>query len=199
MATLNFNAQTVQPSQPLEPIPSGWYTCQITESVIEPTKSGNGHFLKLTLKVLEGEYSGRTVFDRLNIDNPNETAVTIAYETLSAICHATGVIQVSDSSELHGRPMNVKVKLTPANDRYDAGNEVKGYAPLQQQAAAPMQQPAQGQPVMQQPAPAMQQPAAPVQQQVPPQQPAPAQQAAPAMQFNAPPQQAAPRPPWAQQ
>ena len=127
MALLNFDANTVDPRQSFDPIPAGWYKFMIVESEQKPTKDQQGAYLQLQLKVVDGEYAGRVVFDRLNLHNKNQVAVEIAYKTLSAICHATGVIQCADSQQLHGIPLEAKVSVSPANDGYDASNDVKGY------------------------------------------------------------------------
>lgn len=132
MAGLNFDASSVPPQEALEPVPSGWYICQIVDSSMEPTKNQQGSFLALELQILDGPYAGRKVFDRLNLNNANQVAQEIAYKTLSAICHAVGILQVADSQQLHGKPLEVKVSLRPAGpggdgQHYEANNVVKGY------------------------------------------------------------------------
>ena len=139
-APLNFDARTVAPNEAFEPIPAGWYNGKIVESEMKATANGQGAFLALTIQIIDGQYANRKVFDRLNLQNQNAVAQEIAYRTLSAICHATGVIQVTDSSQLHGIPMQVKVSLRPAgpgNDgkMYEANNEVKGYKPTEDRKA----------------------------------------------------------------
>lgn len=127
MATLQFDATTVQPNAPLEPVPSGDYLCMIVDSEMKPTSRGDGTYLQLTMEILEGPYQGRKLFDRLNLQNPNAQAVEIAYRTLSAICHAVGVMQVNDSAQLHDKPLIAKVALKPPKGEYGESNEVKGY------------------------------------------------------------------------
>lgn len=129
MAELNFNAEEVQPAGTFEALPKADYLAMMVESEMKPTKSGDGEYLQCSWEVLEGEYKGRVIFDRLNLKNKNATAVKIAYQTLSAICHAIGVLHPRDSAELHGRPCIVKVALKERNDRPgEYSNEVKGYA-----------------------------------------------------------------------
>lgn len=137
MALLNFNAQTVAPAQAFELLPAGWYNAKIVESQMKPTKNGSGAYLALTLEVIDDKYASRKLFDRLNLKNDNPQAVDIAYRTLSAICHATGIVQVQDSAQLHGIPLQVKVKVVPAKDGYEASNEISGYKPIE---SAPSQQ-----------------------------------------------------------
>ena len=68
-----------------------------------------GKYLWLMLDILEGPQQGRKVFDQLNLVNANPTTVEIAQRTLSAICHATGRLQVNDSDELHLIPLTIQV------------------------------------------------------------------------------------------
>jgi hypothetical protein len=131
-----FDASSVDPTMPFEVLPPGRYLVQIVTSEMRPTKDGAGQYLWLELDVLEGEYQGRKLFDRLNLVNPNPTAVEIAQRTLSAICHATGKMQVQDSDELHLIPMMVDVKVQPPKNGYDASNKLR-YLPLEETPPQP--------------------------------------------------------------
>jgi hypothetical protein len=132
-----FDANQVDPAESRDPIPANWYRCVITASEEKPTKAQTGSYLQLTLEVIEGDYQGRKVFDRLNLNNPNATAVEIAQRTLSSICRAVGVMTPRNSSDLHDKPLMVKVSVKPADGQYQASNEVKEYAEPEKGAAAP--------------------------------------------------------------
>lgn len=125
MALLNFNANTVEPNTPMETLPAGEYKVEITDSEMKPTKTG-GEYLQLTLKVVEGNFANRLLWDRLNLVNANATAQSIAQATLSQICRSIGRMNVSDSSELHGIPLVAKV-VVKDDPQYGPKNEVKGY------------------------------------------------------------------------
>lgn len=190
MAQLNFDASQVAPDAGVaEAIPAGWYNVMADESEMKPTKDGNGAFLALRFTVLDGQFVNRKVFTRLNLRNANPVAQEIAYKQLSAICHAVGVMQVADSTQLHGRPLKIKVKVRAASGDYEASNEISAYKNINEQVEGPSAQaPAAGgapwgnAPAAAPAAPwAPQQPAAAVApvQQFAPQQPAPAQAAPP--------------------
>lgn len=123
----NFDANQVEPQADLSPIPAGEYRAAIIDSQMKSTKSGNGQYLELTMEIVDGQYKGRRLWDRLNLANPNATAVQIARSTLSSICRAVGVLTPKDSSELHNRPMVVRVALRKREDNGEDTNEVKGY------------------------------------------------------------------------
>jgi hypothetical protein len=156
-----FDATQVEPGQSFEILPAGDYEVHIVRSDMKPTKAGTGHLLELEMDVLSGECVGRKVWDRLNIVNENQTAQEIAQRTLSAICHATGVMHVRDSEQLHFHPMIAKVAVEERKDKPgEYSNRVKAYKPRDggaapaHVAAAPSQAPAAA------PAPPPQQPAA---------------------------------------
>jgi hypothetical protein len=129
MANLQgFDANTVEPSNDMEPIPDGKYVAVITDSEMKPTKSGAGNYLQLVFQIVEGEYANRLLWVRLNLDNPNATAVDIARRELSAICRSVGVLVPSDSGDLHNLPCKITVKLKRRNDTGELQNEIKGYA-----------------------------------------------------------------------
>ena len=138
-----FNAAEIEPNTAYEPIPAGWYQVVITDSEQKPTKAMTGSYLQMTMEVIDGLHKGRKVFERLNLDNPNQTAVEIAQRTLSAICRATGVMTPRQSGELHDKPMMAKIAVKPAANGYDASNEVKGYEPANGAPANPQQPTAQ--------------------------------------------------------
>lgn len=134
MVQINFNAAGVKPNATLEAIPTGHYPVMITNTTEKPTKKNDGAFIEVEMQIQGGEFAGRKVFDRLNIKNNNQTAVDIAYATLSAICHVTGRFQIQDTAQLHGVPFIVVVQKkvredlpVPVGEVPNYTNEVKGY------------------------------------------------------------------------
>ena len=134
-----LNAKTRKGNNMFDPIPAGKYIAAITESEIKPTKNGSGHYLELTFDILDGQYKGRKVWARLNIDNPNATAVRIARGELFSICRAVGVMQPQDSIELHNLPLSIKVTCKKRDDTGEITNEVKGYEAKATAAGRPQQ------------------------------------------------------------
>lgn len=130
-----FDANTVEPNAPRDPIPAGWYRAAIIESEEKPTKAQTGSYLNLKFEILEGPHAGRHVYDILNLNNPNQTAVEIAQRTLSAICRAVGVRTPKNSSDLHLKPVMILVAIEPPKDGRDANNKIKGYEPITGAAA----------------------------------------------------------------
>jgi len=135
MGGQQFDANQVEPSASYEPMPAGFYPMMITDSEMKDSKSG-GQYLKLTVEVCDGAMKGRKVFTNLNLVNANQTAVDIARRDLSAICHAVNVLTPQDTQELHYKPFVGKVKVRPAQNGYEASNEMAGYEPATEANAA---------------------------------------------------------------
>jgi hypothetical protein len=127
MAQFNFDASQVAPQAATGPVPAGNYLAHITESDVQPLKSGKGTGLKLTFEIIDGQYKGRRVWENLNIQHENEDTQRIAQSQLSALCHAVNVIKLQDTAALHLKPVNIKVVVREAQGQYQASNNIKGY------------------------------------------------------------------------
>ena len=124
-----FNAEDYDPNFSFEHLPAGDYTVIITDSKDVNNKSGVGSHLLLELEVIEGEYHGRKLWDRLNNNHPNSAAVDIANRKQSAICRAVGKLRVKDSFECHNIPLRARLIVTQ-DEKYGAQNEILKYLPV---------------------------------------------------------------------
>jgi hypothetical protein len=127
MAELNFNAEEYEPMGSFDPLPVGEYVVVIESSEKKPASTGKGEYLQLVYNVIDGEYQGRRLFDRLNIENESEQAQTIARRALSSICRAIGIMNPKTSEELHDKPFVVKVGIRPAKGEYGPSNKITEY------------------------------------------------------------------------
>jgi len=126
-----FDAKQVDPNKAaFEVFEPGSYPVMIVKSEMQPTKDGGGQFLYLELDILDGPHKGKKLFDRLNLVNngpKKETTEAMAQRTLSQICHAVGVLECTDSEQLHMKPMMAEVVVQPAKGQYEASNAIKKY------------------------------------------------------------------------
>ena len=129
MATLDFDAEGVEPMGSYELIPAGTEVlAMITDTGMVETQKKDGQYLKVEWEIVEGEYEGRKLWVNLNLDNPNDKAVEIAKRELSSICHATGKVKVGESEDLHGIPCYLKVGIKKGDSKYpEDKNVIKEY------------------------------------------------------------------------
>lgn len=162
MVAYAFNAQAYQPQYGagggLPAGPNGEpqkYKVIISDSTQESTANGQGGFLKLALKCIEGPFKDQVTYDRLNLHNQNPKTVEIANKQLSAYCHVTGQFMLQDTQQLHNIPIIIEVGLQkPPNPEgyteikrlFDINGNEAGKAGSGPQVHAPAPQPPQGQP-----------------------------------------------------
>ncbi len=127
MAELNFNASEI-PEDSFEPAPESDYSLQIIRSEMKETNAGTGQYLELRIQILDEPFTGKLIFERLNLINPNPTAVKIANRTLADICIACGTQEIEDSEELHGIEFKGHVVIdVDESGEYPPQNAVKKY------------------------------------------------------------------------
>ena len=143
MAQLNFNADANMTNS-YDLLPKGKYLAMVIYSEIKPNKARTGDLLKLTFEVIDGAGKGRKVFESINIRHENKVAEKIGTEALNSLCLATGVMNLTDSEQLHNIPVMIDVVIESGKDGYDDQNRVKNYssanagsAPAPARAAAP--------------------------------------------------------------
>lgn len=137
MAQFSFDTGSVEKRESnYELLPAGWYTAQATESEIVPLKSGNGNALKLTFEVISEGFRNRKLWVRLNVRHSNPQAEQIAQQQLRELCESIGLARFNDTSELHYKPVQVKVKIRKDDTgQYEDQNEVSGFKPAGGMAA----------------------------------------------------------------
>jgi hypothetical protein len=143
MAQISLNMEGVDHQTSFEPLPAGVYVCQVTDSGAKFSKNNRPN-LNITMTVVDGEFTGRKIFDNFTLDH--EIGLKI-FKTLCVVAGHPNPNFVRDSEELHG--LYAKVRIAIKEDPgYAPKNVVKGYmaadgsptvAPAAQQsrAAAP--------------------------------------------------------------
>jgi len=116
-------------------LPAGKYPLHVTDSDVKSTKNNNGSYLDCTLEVIEGEYKGRKLWAKFNLENQNPEAVRIAQRQLADLCLAIGHQgELRNSEHLHYKPFVGRVEFiasgttTKSGYTYDRdSNDVKGF------------------------------------------------------------------------
>ena len=127
MPIIDFDVTSYEPQikSSFEPLPPGDYQAIISDSAIKATKAGTGEYIELTMQITDGQYSGRRIWERLNVSNPNKTAEEIARSQLNAIRGALGIAKLESTEQLHDKPFVLSLDL----DRKEpTRNRVMGYS-----------------------------------------------------------------------
>ena len=130
----SFNARQIEPiDRSFDALPPGWYDAIVQEAVIKQNSAKSGYFLEIRYGITQGLFKGSVIIDRLNIVHSNEVTQRIALGELSALSHAVNVLDWSDTRQLQNIPLKIKLKVTPASDKYDPGNQVTSWKPANYQ------------------------------------------------------------------
>lgn len=116
-----------------EPLPAGEYQVNIGGAELCNTKAGTGQYINLALDVIGPTHQGRKLWAKLNIRNPSAKAEEIGRSQLNSVMRAIGLVNLSDTDELIGGKLTVKVTIK--DDEYGRGNEVKAYKAIGGSAA----------------------------------------------------------------
>ena len=93
-------------------LPAGEYVAQVVEASIQQPNSGDGYYLALTWKIIEGAYEGRQVWQRITYQHSSEQAQTIGRKTLKDLCVATEVAeQVDDAEVFLFKPVRIRLGI----------------------------------------------------------------------------------------
>lgn len=123
----NFDPAAYPSNRSFPPLPEGEYIAEIVESLAKTNSQRTGTYIQLKLRVIEGPYRGRFVWDRLHRSNPNHDAVRISNTRLAEICRAFDVPRPRDTEEFHHRPIRVRIRCVKRKDNGEIVNEVGGY------------------------------------------------------------------------
>ena len=110
-----------------DPLPPGWYGASITEAKLKPTKDGNGQYISVRYTITGPTHEGRVVFGNLNTRNASLKAEEIGRAQLGDIMRAIGVPRLSDTDQLIGGGLQIKIASRPADGQYAEQNEIKDY------------------------------------------------------------------------
>ena len=123
-----FNVETLPTStKNFDPLPPGWYAASITEAELKTTKMGSGEYIKVRYTITGPTHQGRVVFGNLNTRNASLKAEEIGRAQLGEILRAIGVPVLSDTDQLIGGTLQIKVVIRPSDGQYAEQNEIKDY------------------------------------------------------------------------
>ena len=109
-----------------QPLPAGWYSATINKAELKATKDGTGQYIAIRYDITGPTHQGRVVFGNVNIRNKSEKAEEIGRAQLGDIMRAIGLKQVSDTDQLIGGALQIKLDVK-TDEQYGTRNEVKGF------------------------------------------------------------------------
>jgi hypothetical protein len=113
-----------------DPIPAGWYTASMSAAELKATKAGTGQYIAIRYDVTGPTHQGRVVYGNLNIKNQSPKAEEIGRQQLRDILEAIGVPKVSDTDQLIGHSLQIKVDVEKS-EQYGDKNQIKAFKAIE--------------------------------------------------------------------
>lgn len=113
------------PKSDFEPIPAKLYDGVIHSATLAIVKN-NGQQLKVRIDITGPDHQGRVVFDSVTLKNASVQAVEIGKKRLGEYIRAAGIQRLTDTDQLAGTPVRVRVGIEDKNPEYAPKNVVKG-------------------------------------------------------------------------
>jgi hypothetical protein len=147
---LGLDLGSVEPAQDFSPIPAGTYNVVPVEFTLTDTKENGGKYIKARFDVSDGPYANRVIWENINIQNRNETAVSIGKKTIASLLGAVGINTKQPTTmglirSTIGKRVAAKVAVEQdKTGKYGDQNRIKAILPVSN-APAPQASPRQQQ------------------------------------------------------
>lgn len=130
---IDWNKVEITDYKPLEP---ATYAAKVISSEIAKTKKGDT-MLKLTFEIL-GSNKGRKLFENYMLQHSNPKAVQAGLGRVKSLaaCLDIDFDQLQDTSEFHGKPVGVKLKIEES-EQYGAQNRVVSFQEYEESFLTP--------------------------------------------------------------
>lgn len=91
------------------------------------TRNGGFPMLKVRLRIVEGPFSGDSIFDQNLLDHDNATAKRLGQVRVRDLSRAVGLPDWDHAGQLEGRVCDVEIGIEPARAGYAAKNVIAQY------------------------------------------------------------------------
>ena len=112
LTDINYNAEVQENTGTFIAVPDGFYKAVLIGEELKENSKNTGMLLILNWQIIEGEYTGTVIIDRLNITNQSKQAQDIAQGTLKRILNifkAKYPPESEDMSPHYGKELMIKV------------------------------------------------------------------------------------------
>lgn len=154
-----YSTDHPEASTGFDALPAGWYPAEIEKAEVRDNQKKTGKYLFCQFSVVGEKFANRKLFARITLMHPNEQAVEIGQRELAGLGQACGLAAITDSQELVGKTVQVRVKVVTEDYNKqplpEPDNEIKAYkanGAATQAATQPTQAPRQAPPAQTAPA-----------------------------------------------
>lgn len=109
------------------PLPAGWYQATIETVELKPSNAGTSTYMNIKYSILGPSHQGRVVFGMCGVSNQDAEKEKTSRYFLGQLMRATGLQRLTDTDQLVGANLKIKLSIKAKTAEYDASNNVKEY------------------------------------------------------------------------
>ncbi len=128
MAELDFDVDDAGDNESFSAVPPGEYKVVVLST--EEKVKEKGRTLQIQMKISDGDYANRQIWDFLLVHHTSQKAQDISRARLKELKNAAGLEKLVDTDELIGSEVLVKVSTEMNDYRGEVQNRVKKYMPV---------------------------------------------------------------------
>ena len=122
--TQDFSQGEIEEKPSYELIKPGKYMMQLSSCEHKRNNKNNGSWVNYKIEILDGSFSGRVFFTRINADHENETAARIGAEQLTVLSKLCKLQTFNDPEDALNKPFNGIVMIEEGSNGYEPQNKL---------------------------------------------------------------------------
>lgn len=122
-----INVKDIPEESAFAPLPAGWYQASIESVELKPSNSGTSTYMNIKYSILGPTHQGRVVFGMCGVSNQDAEKEKTSRYFLGQLMRATGLQRLTDTDQLVGANLKIKLSIKAKTAEYDASNNVKEY------------------------------------------------------------------------
>lgn len=127
------------------PLPAGWYQASIKAVELKTSNSGTSTYMNIQYSILGPSHQGRVVFGMCGVSNNDPDKEATSRYFMGQLMRAAGIQRLTDTDQLVGTNLEIKLTIKAKTAEYDASNNVKEYRAISG-SALPVATPSAGTP-----------------------------------------------------
>ena len=122
-----FNTADMPEESGFAPLPAGWYQANIEKVELKESNDRTSTYMNIQYKIMGPTHQNRVVFGMCGVSNTDPGKEETSRYFMGQLMRACGLQRLTDTDQLVGANLEIKLKVRPATEQYDASNNVTEY------------------------------------------------------------------------
>lgn len=122
-----INVNDIPTESVFTPLPAGWYQASVKAVELKPSKAGDSTYMNIQYSILGPTHQGRVAFGMCGVSNQDPDKEATSRYFMGQLMRAAGIQRLTDTDQLIGANLEIKLTIKAATAEYSASNNVKEY------------------------------------------------------------------------